>query len=115
MVKKLASKKSKVVIKSESEGSFEEDEYEAKPGEKTMTFSGDVPLSGEEGSYDQEGDEDDMSEGDDSIGGASMFSGEEGVSVDLGEEEKPNMDPAAVEERKKARRIDKLEKKIKAL
>ena len=115
MVKKLASKKSKVVIKSESEGSFEEDEYEVKPGEKTMTFSGDVPLSGEEGSYDQEGDEDDMSEGDDSIGGASMFSGEEGVSVDLGEEEKPNMDPAAVEERKKARRIDKLEKKIKAL
>lgn len=79
-----------------------------------MTFSGDVPLS-EEGSYGPE-DEDDMSEGDDdSIGGASMFSGEEGVSVDLGEEEKPNMDPKAVEERKKQRRIDKLEKKIKAL
>ena len=100
MVKKLANKKSKVIIKSESENSFVEDEYEAKPGEKTLTFSGDVPLSEEEGSYGPE-DEDDMSDGDDSIGGASMYSGEEGVSVDLPEEDKPNMDPAAVEERKK--------------
>jgi hypothetical protein len=90
MVKKLANKKSKVVIKSESEGSFVSgEEYEAKPGEKTMTFSGDVPHSGEEGSYGSEGDMDDMddmSDGDDSIGGASLFSGEEGVDVDLGEE-----------------------------
>ena len=79
-----------------------------------MTFSGDVPLSGEE-SY---GPEDEFSDGDDdndSVGGASLYSDEEGVSVDLPEEEKPNMDPAAVEERKKARRIDKLDKKIKAL
>ena len=96
-------------IKSESD----ESDYEAQPGEKTMTFGGEVPLSGEEGSYGSQ--DDDLSQGDDSHSGASMFSGEEGVSVDLGDEEKPNMDPAAVEERKKQRRIDKLDKKIKAL
>ena len=103
MVKKLANKKSKVIIKSESEGSFDEEEYEAKPGEKTLTFSGDIPLSGEESYGPEDEDQDDFSDGDDdnSGGGASMYSDEEGVSVDLGEEEKPNMDPAAVEERKK--------------
>lgn len=82
-----------------------------------MTFTGDIPLSGDEGSYGEEGSDqnDENDENDDSRSGASMYSGEEGVSVDLGEEEKPNMDPSAVEERKKQRRIDKLEKKIKAL
>ena len=82
-----------------------------------MTFTGDIPLSGDEGSYGEEGSDqnDENDENDDSRSGASMYSGEEGVSVDLGEEEKPNMDPSAVEERKKQRRSDKLEKKIKAL
>lgn len=83
-----------------------------------MTFSGDVPLSGEESYGPEDEEQDEFSDGDDdndSVGGASLYSDEEGVSVDLPEEEKPNMDPAAVEERKKARRIDKLDKKIKAL
>ena len=87
-----------------------------------MTFGGDIPLSGEE-SYGGEDDEDLSGQSygdddDDSVGGGSgniMYSDEEGVSVDLPEEEKQNMDPAAVAERKKQRRIDKIEKKIKAL
>jgi hypothetical protein len=111
MVKKLANTKSKVTIKSDSEHQESEDEYAAQPGEKTMTFGGDVEFSGEEGSYGEEG-EDDMDEfgsGDDDQsagsvgggGGAGMYSDEEGVSVDLGEETKLDMNPSAVEERKK--------------
>ena len=88
-----------------------------------MTFGGDVEFSGEEGSYGEEGEDDmdDFGDDDQSVGsaggagGAAMYSDEEGVSVDLGEENKLDMAPSAVEERKKQRRIDKLDKKIKAI
>jgi ribosome production factor 1 len=56
-----------------------------------------------------------MSDNASSKSGAEMYSDEEGVSVDMGEEKEKNNDPAAVEERRKGKRMEKLEKRIKAL
>ena len=50
-------------------------------------------------------------------GGAGLYSDEDGVTVDDGEldEEAKPMDPASVEARKKAKRIEKLAKRIASL
>jgi len=131
------SKKNKVVIKDDESFVSEEEE---QPKEKTMTFSSSVPVdddfSGEEGSYGGEGedygpegsedygkeddygsDDDDLSD-DDGEGGNLIYSDEECVSVHEEGEEKAAAkanDPEAVEERRKQKRIEKLEKRIKAL
>jgi len=101
-----------------------EEEPQEKPKERTLTFSSAIPMDSdiEEGAEDY-GPEDYGSEGDGgSDGGDSgdsdgsddgmMFSDEECVSVH--EENKPT-DDRDPEERRKERRIEKLEKRIKAL
>jgi len=44
-----------------------------------------------------------------------MYSDEEGVDVPVAPEDLPPSDPAVIEERRKAKRIEKLEKRIKLL
>ena len=44
-----------------------------------------------------------------------MYSDEEGVDVPVAPEDVPPTDPAAIEERRKAKRLEKLDKRIKLL
>lgn len=97
---------------------FDADDYGSE-GEDGDDGADDGLDDGEgEDDYGPEGsdlDEDGMSDGASSKSGGLMYSDEEGVSVDMGEENEKSNDPAAVEERRKGKRMEKLEKRIKAL
>jgi hypothetical protein len=88
-----------------------------------LTFGGDVPGDDDDiiddddaGSFDQAGDSDgNDDDSDNNFGGGAMYSDEEGVDVPIAPEDLPPTDPAAIEERRKAKRIEKLEKRIKLL
>lgn len=54
-------------------------------------------------------------EGFDDDAGAGLYSDEDGVTVDMEEEDQLSKDPVAVEARKKAKRIEKLAKRIASL
>ena len=79
-----------------------------KKGAKTMKFSSKIDMDEEESNEYQS---DDVKEVD------GLHTDEEGVSVDMGDqnEDLKSQDPQAVEERRKKRRIEKLEKRISAL
>jgi hypothetical protein len=120
MGKKTAKPKNRVVFKTEEDSDHEEvpqpsqvSSQQSQPPEKTLKISGTFGLPDEE-SGDSDGLDGDLSGSDASDGGAELFSGEEAVSVDLGDQA-VNNDPVSVEERRKQRRIEKLEKRIKAL
>ena len=106
-----------VIAEAESEES--DNAFAAQPGERTMTFGGDVPEDEDDnaGSIDQAGESDDQEgESDDNnFGGGAMYSDEEGVDVPVAPEDVPPTDPAAIEERRKAKRLEKLDKRIKLL
>jgi hypothetical protein len=115
MVKKVK----RVTIKKDDSESEENEPVET--GEKTLTFSGalggddygDEGGSGDDGSDGEDFDDFDKNSGGNNSG-PEMFSDEEGVSVHDLEEEKP-LSAEQLEERKKAKRIEKLEKRIKLL
>jgi len=76
-------------------------------------------LDGEDddnsGSFDEAGDSENDDSDDNNFGGGVMYSDEEGVDVPVAPEDLPPSDPAVIEERRKAKRIEKLEKRIKLL
>jgi len=111
MVKKLKTK-AKVVFKQEAE------ESEESPQEitgKSMSFTANLDdedhseasFGEEENQFDANVSDQDF--GDDSEGGASMVSGEDCVEVPVEETEDDKLSP---EERKKKKRLEKLEKRI---
>ena len=67
----------------------------------------------EKGTVNMDDDSDDSIADDED--GAMQFSGEEGVSVDLEEAGNKPLDPKALAERKRAKRLEKLDKRIKLL
>ena len=123
-IKKVVSKNknkknlNKVVI-AEAESEESDNAFAAQPGERTLTFGGDVPGDEDDnsGSFDQAGESDDQDgESDDNnFGGGAMYSDEEGVDVPVAPEDVPPTDPAVIEERRKAKRLEKLDKRIKLL
>ena len=76
-------------------------------------------LDGEDddnsGSFDEAGDSENDDSDDNNFGGGVMYSDEEGVDVPVATEDLPPSDPAVIEERRKAKRIEKLEERIKLL
>lgn len=110
----------------EAESEESDNAFAAQPGERTLTFGGDVPADEDDddindlddsGSFDQAGDSDgnDDDSDENNFGGGVMYSDEEGVDVPIAAEDLPPSDPAVIEERRKAKRIEKLEKRIKLL
>jgi hypothetical protein len=123
-IKKVVSKNknkknlNKVVI-AEAESEESDNAFAAQPGERTLTFGGDVPDDEDDnsGSDDLAGESDDQDGGsdDNNFGGGAMYSDEEGVDVPVAAEDLPPTDPAVIEERRKAKRLEKLDKRIKLL
>ena len=72
---------------------------------KTLKFSGTIPMDDDLASSDAEDDE----------SAPSLYSGEDAQTVDEGEPDEGPLDPAALEERRKQKRIERLDKRIKVL
>jgi len=109
--------KSKVTIKAEdqdsmSSGGSEPIELE---GKKMIHAGGDDDMSfvSQDEEYGDDGD--DLDDGQSDKSGASKYSGEEGVSVHDENTAKNFESEEAKEERRKSRRIEKLDKRIKLL